>query len=93
MNKILFTIATLLTLSTSVQAYDHFNRAKHPSMEACWNYVQIKIGNNYRIVTDKADKVEGLYGAKQDKMFACRIISSGTQGTYVESVLVATNRP
>lgn len=93
MNRLIFTLLALSTITSTAFAYDRFSRAKHPSMAACWYYVQTKIGSNYRIVTDKPNKVEGLFGQKQDKMFSCKVVSTGTQGTYVESSINASDRP
>ncbi len=93
MKNFIFTLLALSVISSTVFAYDRFNRAKHPSMAACWYYVQTKIGNNYRIVTDRPDKLEGLFGKNQDKMFSCKVVSTGTQGTYVQSSINASDRP
>lgn len=93
MNKILITLAILITLSTSTQAYDHFSRAKHPSMGACLNYIQTKIGNKYRIMKDTPDEVSGLFGEKLNKGFSCEVKRTGTQGTYVQSSYSTADRP
>ncbi|MEO9348804.1 hypothetical protein [Acinetobacter radioresistens] len=93
MKKFILTLTALSIIAPTAFAYDQFNRAKHSSMKACWNYVQSQIGNDYRIVTDRPNKVEGLFGQKQDKMFSCKVVSTGTQGTYVESSINASSRP
>lgn len=93
MNKTLIALAALITLSTSAQAYDSFSRAKHPSMDACLNYIQTKIGNKYRVVTDNPNEVSGLFGQKLNKGFSCKVKRTGTQGTYVESSYSTADRP
>ncbi|HCH8767575.1 TPA: hypothetical protein NNR36_004549 [Salmonella enterica] len=90
MKKLILAIAVLVSTSTVTQAANQFKRAKHPSMKACWNYVQSQIGNDYRIVTDRPDKVEGLFG--QNQMFSCKVVSTGTQGTYVQSTINVGSR-
>ena len=93
MKKTLIAIATLVTLSTSVQAYDHFSYAKHPSMEACLGYLSTVIGKKYRVVTDEPDEVSGLFGQKLDKGFSCKVKRTGTQGTYFQSSYSLADRP
>lgn len=93
MKKLILAIAVLGSISTTVQAYDRYDRAKHRSMAACWSYVKSQIGSNYEIYKDTPTEIWGAYGAKPDKGFSCVTKSTGTEGTYVQSSISNATRP